>query len=383
MRHRLTAATRSDDVTEITDSLVALHSSDPASVYMSAMARMRHPSIEAVDAALYEDRSVIRHHAMRRTLWVMTPETARLAHASSTAALAPKEWKSFAKLVEASEVADDGAAWLREARSEALDTLHRLGVDDPMGTTARALGQAAPALRAPLYLSVGKPYAGTQSAHTRLLLMLGFEGEAVRTKPMGSWVSGEYRWAAMDRWLPGGVAGADPSVAGAGMVDRWLRAFGPGSTADVQWWMGWTLGTTRAALASAGAEEIELEHGTGWVASGDAASPDSHEPWVALLPGLDPTTMGWKQRDWYLAPEVAAQVFDRNGNGGPTIWVDGEIVGSWAQRKDGTIALAVLTDVGAERRAAIDAAAHHLETLIGSARVTVRFPAPIQRSLLA
>ncbi len=67
-RHRLVPATRTDDVAAIADSVVALHSSDPVSVFLSALARMRHPSIAAVEAALYEARSVIRFHAMRRTL---------------------------------------------------------------------------------------------------------------------------------------------------------------------------------------------------------------------------------------------------------------------------------------------------------------------------
>ena len=50
-RHRLVPSTRTDDVAAIADSLVALHSSDPVSVFLSAMARMRHPSIAAVEDA--------------------------------------------------------------------------------------------------------------------------------------------------------------------------------------------------------------------------------------------------------------------------------------------------------------------------------------------
>ena len=41
------------------------------------------------------------------------------------------------------------------------------------------------------------------------------------------------------------------------------------------------------------------------------------KPWVALLPALDPTVMGWQARDWYLGPHAAA-LFDRSGNAGPT-----------------------------------------------------------------
>ena len=66
-RHRLSVQTRTDDLSVIADAVVALHSSDPVTVYLSALARMRHPSLAAVDSALYEHKSLIRHHAMRGT----------------------------------------------------------------------------------------------------------------------------------------------------------------------------------------------------------------------------------------------------------------------------------------------------------------------------
>ena len=54
------------------------------------------------------------------------------------------------------------------------------------------------------------------------------------------------------------------------------------------------------------------------------------------VPALDPTAMGWSQRDWYLGPHKEA-LFDRSGNVGPTIWWNGRIVGGWAQRRSGEI----------------------------------------------
>ena len=68
---------------------------------------------------------------------------------------------------------------------------------------------------------------------------------------------------------------------------------------------------------------------------------------------LDPDTMGWKQRDWYL-PDTAADAFDRNGNAGPTLWVDGRVVGAWAQTRDGEIRTHYFERVAAERRREID-----------------------------
>ena len=57
--------------------------------------------------------------------------------------------------------------------------------------------------------------------------------------------------------------------------------------------------------------------------------------------------------------------------------------GGWAQRRDGTIAVRMLEDVGAHRRELVDQAAHALEVLLGDVRFTVRFPAPMQAGLLA
>ena len=88
----------------------------------------------------------------------------------------------------------------------------------------------------------------------------------------------------------------------------WLRRFGPGTTLDLTWWLGSTLTAVRQALRDVGAVEVALEGGTGWVLPDDVDPAGPVDPWVALLPGLDPTTMGWSERDWYLRPH-RAQVF--------------------------------------------------------------------------
>jgi hypothetical protein len=191
----------------------------------------------------------------------------------------------------------------------------------------------------------------------------------------------------MDDWVPGGIVGMDPREASAELVRRWLHSFGPGTAADVQWWTGWTLSDTRRALDDAGAVVVAMETATddidAWLAPDDLDAVRGSARWVALLPGLDPTTMGWKDRSWYLDAGVASRVVDRNGNAGPTIWVDGRVVGSWVQRKDGTIALGWLAEVPPARRAEVEVSARALEHALGAARFTTRFPAPIQAELLS
>ena len=380
-RHRLTASARTDnDVATITDALTCLHSSDPTSVYLSAAARMQDPSITATAAAFFDDRSVIRHHAMRRTLWVMTPETARAAHSACTTKIAATERARTIKLVEQSAVAVDGAKWLDAARTEILTALHRLG-----SATSRELGREVPTLATKLQLAVGTPYAASQSAHTRVLANLAFDGVLVRGRQSGSWITAEYAWAAMDEWIEGGILGRDPSAAAAELLRHYLARFGPATSADIAWWTGWTQTLTKHALADVDAAAVALEDGReAWVFPGDDATTVEAEPWCAFLPSLDPTTMGWKARDWYLGEHAAfgRDVFDRNGNAGPTIWMDGHVVGGWAQRPDGTIATELFVPVPTRRRKQLAVAEASLRATIGDIRFKVRFPAPMQRALL-
>ena len=374
LRHRLLPEARTDDVAAIADGLVALHSSDPVTVYLSAMVRMQHPSVSAVEQALYDERCVVRHHAMRRTLWVATPDVVRLMHAAATLRLVGPEHRRTAKLLAENGI-DDPDGWLRDAREQVVAALDEHG---PM--TARSLGVAVPSLTHKIVMAPGKSYSASVSAHTRVLLCLGFEGAIVRTKPTGTWINGAYTYAAMDGWLDGGLGELAEREAACGMALRWLRAFGPGTSTDLQWWMGWTVATTQRALADCEAVEVRLDDGPGWVAPGDEDDVPDPGPWVALLPGLDPTTMGWKERGWYLPPD-AAHAFDRMGNAGPTIWVDGRVSGVWSQTPDGEIRTHLFEKLPARRTQAVERRVEELAEMLGETRFTVRFPSPVSTAL--
>ena len=361
---------------EAARAVVALHASDPATVHLSAAARSRDPDVAAVERALYEDRALIRMLGMRRTMFVVPDELAPAIQASCTDAIAARERTRLVKRLQDAGIADDAGAWLAEVEEATLAALRERGE-----AAAAQLSEDVPRLRTSVLMAAGKPYAAHQNVSTWVLGQLSMDGRVVRGRPRGSWISSQYRWSPVERWLPDGMAAWDREEAGAELVRRYLAAFGPARLADVRWWTGWTAGQARAALARLEAEEVDLGDGTaGLVLAGDAEPAGDPGPWVALLPGLDPTPMGWQERDWFLGPHGPA-LFDRSGNIGPTVWLDGRIVGGWAQRRDGALAVRLLERLPRARRAAIDDEAARLREWLGDVRVMPRFRTPLERDL--
>jgi hypothetical protein len=377
LRHRLAPAHRGDDVALLAGEIAGLHATDPATVFLSARARLREPSVAAIEDALYEQRSLVRLLGMRRTVFVVPVELAAIVQASSTRALVPVQRKLLIRHLAEGGVTDDGERWLRGAQDDTLAALAARGE-----AKATELSQDVPALREKLTMSAGKAYAASAGVGPRVLFLLAAEGRIVRGRPTGSWTSTLYRWAPMQDWLPGGLEDLDTDEAAARLVARWLHAFGPGTYADLKWWTGWTAGLLKRALARVGPVEVALESGgVGLVAPGDDEPLGAGgEPFAALLPALDPAPMGWQARDWYLG-QHRPRLFDRSGNVGPTIWWDGRVVGGWAQRRDGEIALGLLEDVGGVATAAIAAEARRLRDWIGAVRFKPRFRTPLEREL--
>ncbi len=374
-RHHLACRAEAGRVVDVAGDLVGLHATDPVSIFLGARARAAGVVPATLERALYDDRTLVKMLAMRRTLFVVPVALAPVLQAASADAIAAAERKRFAKVLVAQGIADDAEAWIERVGADLLAALAERGE-----ATAAQLAAAVPELARQVVLAEGKTYEARVSVGTRLLVVLAAEGRVVRGRPLGSWTSTQYRWAAAGAWASWGKAWS-AADARAELVRRWLAAFGPGTEADVKWWTGWNLGHTRAALAASGAVEVALDHGaTGYVLADDVGTEPPVQPWVALLPALDPTAMGWTARHWYLGAHKAA-VFDANGNVGPTIWCDGRIVGGWAFRRDGSVATRLLDDIGTDAAGRVETEAAAVEAWMGDVRFTPRFRTPLEREL--
>ena len=369
-RHLLAPGLRAASAEAVADALVALHSTDAATVYLSSLARLEKPDTAEVERALYDDRTLVRMHGMRQTLFVVPADLAAVVQASTTREMWAKERGSLLK-----SAADAGldAAWLERVEAETVAEVARRG-----SATGAELGKAVPGLRDQVLYGKGTKWEAWQPASGRVLRVLGFDGAVVRGRPVGTWLSSQHRWEP-------GKGHADIAVADAQaeLARRWLRTFGPATEADLKWWTGWKVTDARRALKAVGAVEVALgdASGPGWLLPDDLEPVPEPAPWAALLPGLDPTAMGWQEREWYLPQDVRTPLFDRAGNVGPTVWWNGEVVGGWAQRADGTVATRLLRDVGREAEKAIAAEAERCRTVLGEHRVTPRFRTPLEREI--
>jgi winged helix DNA-binding protein len=375
LRHHLAAPAASAE--RVAADLAGLHSSDPPTPYLASWARVKGFVPAELEDVLYERRSVLRMIGMRRTLFVVPLDLAAAIDAACTKALVPRERRRLARLLEeyGHVRSGGGERWIDRVSAKTLDVLRERGE-----AAARELTTEVPELGVRFTFGEGTTWAGSMGGSTRILFLLSIEGKVSRARPLGTFASGQYRWAPMETWLEHPLPEVDHDTACAELLRRWLGTFGPGTMRDIRWWTGWTAGLTSKTLDAVGAEAVRLGGETGYALPDDLDAVDEPGPWVALLPGLDPTVMGWKERGWYLRDQHVPLLFDRNGNAGPTVWSNGRIVGGWWQAEGGDVVIELLSRVDAATRRAIGRERDRLQEWLGDVRLRLRFPTPLERS---
>ncbi|HEY2299576.1 MAG TPA: winged helix DNA-binding domain-containing protein [Jatrophihabitans sp.] len=377
-RHHLTGDAVGPE--QATRAVVALHATDPASVYLSVLARSRTSTLQDVAAAMYERRTLVRWMAMRRTLFLFGRDDIPMVQAAVSTPLAAALRRRLISRIERNgtepPVAGPVDTWLQSLEHAVADALVGSG-----SATGAQLAAAVPALGT----VIAAPTASErpQALTSLVLTLMSAEGGIVRASPTGAWTSRHHRWEPVHSWWPAGIPKSKPAHAESALVRRWLERFGPATLEDLQWWTGWTKTTLRRALEAVTINEVDLhgQAGIDLVRPELEPGPIAHtRPNVTLLPALDPTPMGWKHRDWFFGIDRRT-VFDRTGNVGPTIWLNGEVVGSWAATANGVVT-ALLIDRGHDAAVAVEAAADQLTRRLDGIAVTPAARTPLEQSLV-
>jgi hypothetical protein len=386
-RQCLHPAARDSGVVQLVHDIVGLHASDPVTIVLSAWARVEGFERGALERALGDERSLFRTICMRKTLFVVSASDLPVFfQAFSERHIRAEQRRNEQVLVLAGLCGpEEAAARLEDIEQRVMEAVERTEL-----ASARDLGEAVPELRASFSYAPDKPYGGKMGISTRILYLMCLRGRLVRARPRGTWKSTKYDYASLSDWLPQvDLDALAPAVAREKLVRAYLRAFGPATLEDIYWWTGFTKGQTRAALKALCTAVVEVEiaglEGPHLVLADDleeirTLTPFS-EAWVSFLPALDPYVMGYKDRRRFLAVEHHPALFDRSGNAGPTVWIDGRVVGGWATRKDGSVAFRLFERRKAAERALVEAEARRLEEELGGERVAPRFLTPLAKEL--
>ncbi|AEF41141.1 winged helix DNA-binding domain-containing protein [Hoyosella subflava] len=360
--------------------VVVLHATDPATVYLSALARCASASLSDIAKTMYDDRALVRMLAMRRTMFVVPADFVAIVHHGASTDVAARIRKHLLKQLATvptePELPDDLPAWLEKVEKGVESALMRRGT-----ATGTELAVEEPRLRTALLPTTERAWDVRRTITSQVLTMMGAEGRIVRCEPRGTWTSRHHTWEPGHSWWPNGIEELETANARQELAAAYIHRFGPVTEADVAWWTGWPLGVTRKALAALDTVTVEAGSGSALMLADDVKVQGSAVDGCAtLLPALDPTPMGWKERAWYL-PEDPAPLFDRNGNIGPTVWWEGEIIGGWAIRNDGSIATRLLSDRGAAASSAVATAVEELTPRLDGTVVIPSFRTPLEREL--
>ncbi|MFF1943411.1 winged helix DNA-binding domain-containing protein [Rhodococcus qingshengii] len=372
VRHALEPMFHVDSPEAATRAMTVLHATESATVYLSCWARVRSVDAADVDRALYDQRSLVKQLAMRRTLFTFPRDLLPAAWSSASARVANTERARMAKDVVKAGLAVDGNDWLDRARTEVLKLL----TDRPEGLSAVEIRQAVPMIDVKVEGSAGEIWSAP-----RVLTHLGATADIMRGTNTARFPVSRPLWTLTRHWLDDAPVDLESADGYREIVRRWLYTFGPGTEDDIVWWLGSTKTVVRAALAELDAVAVSLDGGdTGWLLPDDVATVPDPGPWVALLPVLDPTIMGWKNRDFYLGPH-RNQLFDTRGNAGTTAWVDGRVVGCWIQDAAGVVHVRVLESVSADAQRALDAEAVRLTEWLGGVKIGTGYVSQAMKNL--
>lgn len=181
---------------DVTRALVALHATDPASVYLSVLARSAESTLADVSAALYERRNLVRWMAMRRTLFLLQRDDVAMVQAAVSTPLAATLRKRLISQLERNgsepPIEGDVGRWLTRLEDRAARALESRGT-----ATGAQLSADEPALRTAI--PARAPSERPINVTSALLTVMSAQGRIVRGTPTGAWTSRHHRWEPIGR----------------------------------------------------------------------------------------------------------------------------------------------------------------------------------------
>ena len=195
-RHGIAPQHRVADPVAATRAMTVLHSTEPPTPYLSMHARVDGVTRADVDRALYDDRTLVKQLAMRRTLFVFPRDLLPAAWGSASARVAGSERRGSPRTWRRPASPPTATRGSTRARARVLAHLE----EHPDGLAARDLG------RCPRARHARRPTRPARCGTTpRLLTHLGLTADLVRGRNGGHWRISRPVWTSMARLAGGGA----------------------------------------------------------------------------------------------------------------------------------------------------------------------------------
>lgn len=344
LRRQLLDPVGTDPVEAVVRRLGAVQAQAGQAAELSVRTRRRSSEAGEVARARAEGR-LIMTFSFRGSTHLMTPEDAGLYLAVRMAGRQweLKSWREYYRL----ERADWPA--LREVVREAL-------ADGPL--TVRELVAAIATRRRFAHLG---PILGENP--WGVMKVLGWHGDMSFGPPKGRQqtfqrLDGNPRWAGIP----------DLEEAGPRAVEAYLRAYGPATADNVQYWLGAGLSAPRKRLQGwltglgDRVADVEIEGTRTMVLREDVAELEATQPSsvVRLLPAYDQWLLGPGTADETIVPKARRSLVTRGAN---VVTVGGVVRGTWTLEGDG-IAIDWFGESGSPPNAGLDDEVARLAALL-------------------
>ncbi len=306
--------------------LAGVHAQVMSSAELTLWARVRDLEPDAVERALWVQRSLVKTWAMRGTLHLL-PAAELGVWVAALSALPPRH---------------ENRAWLRH---HGLTGARAAAMVDAIGPAL----EDGPLTRDELATAVSRRVGSADLADKLrggfgdLLKPAALRGELCFAPGDGRRV----RFARPDRWL-GGWERVDPDAGRREVARRYLAAYGPAPREQFARWLGTPSLPLAERLLTAPGDEVcavDVEGTRAWTLAAhvDALAAAKPAGVVALLPAFDVYVVAaTRDREAILAAAHKARVYRPQAWLSPVLLVDGAMAGIWShERKAGRLLVTV------------------------------------------
>ena len=319
---QLLAGPPAPDPLAAVERLLAVQGQDARGVRLAIRARTRELTVQALDRALTDERTLLITWLCRGTLHLIRSEDYPWLHALTAPPLFTGNLRRLEQMGVSTTAAERGVATIERA----------LAADGPL--TRKELGERLDAGGVPT----------RDQALVHLLMLVSLRGIAVR----GPMVGRQHAYVLVHDWL-----GPQPRVerdrALAELARRYLAGHAPADDCDLAKWAGLPLRDVRAGLAAIASELVERSDGLLELRRGPR---EEAIPPPTLLGAFDPVLLGWTSREPITdghAPEIISGGLFR-----PFALVGGRAVARW-RLDQGELMLEPFVQVAARDIAALRA----------------------------